>query len=182
MFSGVPNLFQFIGYVNVSYFTYHAIYVYISQLYTILYKLQFLWCIIHIQASWTLRSDLITAYVIRLIHYMNSHKYTTAIPVYDEKLNGSGDTTFPFHQGFSSSYFNRVTGWFICIYTVLICCLCDVYIILLLQHIHTNLLTHIFTNIRLYTYTPAPIYRGQGLYVAGVRLPVPLAQQQVGAA
>ena len=33
----------------------------------------------------------------------------------------------------------------------------------------------------IHIYTHAPIYRGQRLYVAGVRLPLPLAQQPVGA-
>jgi monooxygenase len=54
-------------------------------------------------ASWTLRADLVNAYVCRVINYLSDYKLVSATPRYD-----GGHKELPFID-FSSSYFQRVS-------------------------------------------------------------------------
>ena len=56
-------------------------------------------------ASWTLKADLTSEYVCRLLNYMDQHGYTSAMP----KLEQYPNQTEPFVD-FSSGYFQRRRG------------------------------------------------------------------------
>ncbi|WP_300425014.1 NAD(P)/FAD-dependent oxidoreductase [uncultured Hyphomonas sp.] len=58
-------------------------------------------------ASWTLKADLTSEYVCRLLNYMDQHGYTSAMP----KLEQYPNQTEPFVD-FSSGYFQRVMDQF----------------------------------------------------------------------
>ncbi|RMF02806.1 MAG: NAD(P)/FAD-dependent oxidoreductase, partial [Alphaproteobacteria bacterium] len=58
-------------------------------------------------ASWTLKADLTSEYVCRLINYMDAHGYASAMP----RLEAYPDRTEPFVD-FSSGYFQRVMDQF----------------------------------------------------------------------
>ena len=58
-------------------------------------------------ASWTLKADLTSEYVCRLLNHMDAHGYTSAMP----KLDHYPNETLPFVD-FSSGYFQRVMDQF----------------------------------------------------------------------
>ena len=60
----------------------------------------------YINASWTLRADLICQYVCRLLNYMKRHEFVQCTPM-PEKAEGPM-TPKPFVSGFSPGYLNRV--------------------------------------------------------------------------
>ena len=56
----------------------------------------------YLNASWTLRSDLTSEYVCRLLNYMDAHGYTQCMPVADRSVDALPQTEF------SSGYLTRV--------------------------------------------------------------------------
>lgn len=56
----------------------------------------------YVNASWTLKADLVCEYAVRLLRYLDTHGYSSAVPVRDPEISPA-----PFIPDFTPGYFRR---------------------------------------------------------------------------